>query len=257
MIIRGLGAIHDAAEDVEEDLRRHHIGQLVGAAPVALPDRVDYSSLVGPIPDQKASSACVGFAFATAIYLRSRIAGHPLTERPSAKAIYDIARLGDTHDWLADVGSRPRAAIDGMSTFGLVAESRWPLTAENVNEKPPLDVFRAGVGALLSGHYRIGGGDIATLARSSLSKGFPVFFAMPVDGAFLTLHDGSVYDGPIGEILGNHAMCLVGYEPGAFLVANSWGIDWGAGGFCRISDACLNERAFDVLVTTIIPEQVS
>jgi hypothetical protein len=251
--MRGLGAIPDAAEDVEEDLRRHHVGQLVGAAPVALPDRVDYSSLVGPIPDQEWSSACVGFAFATAIYLRSRIAGHPMAERPSAKAIYDIARLGDTQDWLADVGSRPRAAVDGMQTFGLVAESRWPLTADNVNEKPPLDVFRAGVGALLSGHYRISG-DVAVLARQALAKGFPVFFAMPVDKAFMQLEDADVYEGG-GEPLGSHAMCLVGYEPGAFIVANSWGPSWAVGGIGRISDACLS-RAFDLLVPTIIPEAV-
>lgn len=256
MTVRGLGAIPDLAEDVADDLRRFHVAQLVGAAPVAATERIDYSSLVGPIPDQGSSSSCVGFAFATAIYVRSRISGFPLAERPSAKAIYDVARLGDVQDWLADVGSRPRAAIDGMTTFGLVAESRWPLTATNVNDKPPLDVFRAGVGALLSGHYRIGGADIATLARQALAKGFPVFFAMPVDDAFLRLSDASVYEGP-REILGNHAMALVGYEPDSFLVANSWGPSWGMGGFGRISDACLNARAFDVLVCTTIPEKIT
>lgn len=250
---RGLGAIPDAAEDVEDDLHKRHVGHLVGAAPVALPERVDFTSLVGPIPDQGWSSSCVGQAFATAIYLRSRIAGHPMAERPSAKAIYDIARLGDTHDWLADVGSRPRAAIDGMQTFGLVAESRWPLTGDNVNEKPPLDVFRAGSGALVSGHYRIAG-DVALLARQALAKGFPVFFAMPVDEAFTRIEDASVYEGG-GAPLGNHAMCCVGYEPGAFIVANSWGPSWAIGGIGRISDACL-AGGFDHLVPTIIPEAV-
>lgn len=256
MTVRGLGAIADLPEHVDDDLRFRHVGALIGAGVESLPPSVDYSALVDTIPDQGSTSSCVGQAFATVLYLRAQIAGAPIA-RPSAKAIYDCARLLEQPNILADTGSRPRLAIQGLQEFGMVAEERWPLTDDNVNDVPPLDVFRAGLGAMLGGYYRIGGADVATLARSALSKGFPVFFAMPVDNAFLRISDGAVYEGAREMVLGSHAMALVGYGEGWFRVANSWGASWGAGGFGRVADSVLNTIAFDLLVPTVLPRRVS
>src|SRR3990167_3734272 len=128
MTLRPCGHILDLDADVAEDLRDRHVGRLVGAVgAVSLPTSVDYSSLLDGVQEQRASSSCVGQAFSTAIYLRANLAGHPIA-RPSAKAIYDIARLSDQKNVLVDQGSRPRAALDGMLEYGLVAADRWPLT---------------------------------------------------------------------------------------------------------------------------------
>ena len=35
---------------------------------------------------------------------------------------------------------------------------------------------------------------------------------------------------------GGHAVCLVGYTAHCFIVRNSWGADWGDGGFAYASD---------------------
>jgi C1A family cysteine protease len=40
---------------------------------------------------------------------------------------------------------------------------------------------------------------------------------------------------------GGHAVAIVGYRPGRFIVRNSWGTDWGDGGFAYASAAYAQE----------------
>lgn len=255
--VRRFGHVPDHDADVEEDLRDRHVGALVGPSAGAMPAEVDYSGLLDRIPDQRSSNSCVGQAFATALYLRAQIAGSPI-DRPSAKAIYDVARLVDSPGVLFDDGCRPRAALLGTQDYGLVAESRWPLSDVNVNDKPPLDVFRAGVGAVLSAYYRIGGADVATLIRIALGKGFVPVFAMDVDAAYETYAGDGVYGGLTGPVLGSHMQAVVGCGADHILVANSWGPRWGAAGFSRIAPTFFNSPAVrDVIVPTLIPTKVT
>lgn len=249
-----LGCIPDLDDHVEEDLRERHIGRLVGTRAGALLTSIDHSSFY-EAPKQQAES-CVGWALSTSVFILARLMGRPI-ERPSPKAIYDFARLVDSPNVLIDNGCRPRAAIVGVQEYGFVAESRWTETATNANEKPTLDIFRAGCGAMLSTYYRIGGGDVATMLRIAIAKGFVPLMAMPVDQAFMDLHDGSIYDWPTSAFLGNHAMAIIGYGPGYFLLANSWGAEWGVRGVGRVSDRVMNTLAFDVLVATIAPQEVT
>jgi len=251
---RGLGHVADLDQHVEDDLRNRHIGHLVGAALVGAPTSLDYSGLLRQIPDQGGSSSCVGQAFATSIYLHAQITAQPIP-RPSPKAIYDGARLLDApHEAMVDFGSRPRSAIIGMQDFGLVAEDRWPLNESNVNVPPPLDVWQAGLGQMLSGWYRIASGQgAATLVRSALTRGFCPTFAMPVDVDYQNIADGTIYDGLYHASIGSHMQCVDGFGTGWLLVANSWGSSWGVRGHARISDAAFERLAGDILVPTVVP----
>jgi C1A family cysteine protease len=47
-------------------------------------------------------------------------------------------------------------------------------------------------------------------------------------------------------------MCIVGYEPGRFRVANSWGTDWREHGFAWLTDSYLAwEQTQDVWVLSL------
>ncbi len=252
------GHIADHEHDVASDLRHRHIGALLGASSSALPESVDHSHHLLEVPDQGGTSSCVGQAFATAIFIRAAIAGNPIP-RPSPKAIYDMARLVDApRESLHDEGSRPRAAILGLQDYGMVAESRWPLTDANVNQPPPLDVFQHGLDAMLTGYYRIGSGPgAATLIRQALAKGFIPAFAMDVDMAYEQLGRDEVYDGPKGPLLGGHMQAFSGYGPGYFIVAGSWSSAFARDGFARVTDAFVERGASDILVCTTVPTKVT
>jgi C1A family cysteine protease len=55
-----------------------------------------------------------------------------------------------------------------------------------------------------------------------------------------TWYDATVNGGNLDDYLpetkrGGHAVALVGYMSGRFIVRNSWGTDWGHGGFAYAS----------------------
>lgn len=252
MTARGKGHLADRAEDIAMSV---HVSDLIGA-PARIPLEIDATAMLEEIPDQLATSSCVGQALATSIYLRAKDAGHPI-ERPSALAIYAIARAADApHHHLVDDGSRPTVAIREAKARGMVASSRWPFVAANVNVPPPLGVFDLALAARLGESYRIPRlAGAAALARAALAAGHFPIFAMSVDQAYEDYDGRSVYGAPQGPSLGGHMQTAIGYRAdGSILVANSWGKSWGRGGFGLISASFFDSAAVsDILVPTVVP----
>ena len=210
------------------------------------------------VPDQGPTSACVGESLATSIYLHAKTAGRPI-DRPSAAAIYALARLGDgARHPLPDTGSRPTLAMVEAQTNGLVADARWPLRVDTVLDVPPLDVFAQGLDAKLDAYYAIPSGPgAAVLIRRAIAAGCYPIFAMPVDPSY-EQYRGGVWECLEALPLGGHMQCLVGYDATTFLVANSWGPTWGIGGFARVSAAWIESYAVtDILVPTTAPARVT
>lgn len=257
---RGKGCLRDPADVVRAEILERPVGQLLAVRrPVIVHPSCSWVPYVETIPDQGATEACVGHAFATSLHVRSLLAGSPIA-RPSAKGIYDVARLLDRPGQpLVDVGCSPSAALHGMARFGLVAEERWPTTEGGIDERPPLDVFTHGLGSLLSGWYRIASGPgAAEGVRAALAAGHVPVFAMDVDEAYED-HDGAdVVRALAGPVVGRHMQALVGYGPEGFTVAGSWGRAWGRGGYAVIAEELLESPACDgFIVPTLLPLQVT
>lgn len=257
--MKGLGFLPDDEALVGAELRERHARGLVDTTLETLPERWDLSPHVETIPNQGSTSSCVGHALATSLEVRGRVSGSPIA-RPSAKAIYDVARMVRApRRELGDFGCQPSAAIDGISRYGLVAEARWPLDEANVNELPPLDVFAHGVGALLGAHYRIPSGlGAAGLLRRALHAGYVPVFAMTVDDAYFEHAGRTAYRAQLGPVVGSHMQALVGYLEDVFVVANSWGTEWGTGGFALLGADFLESAACSsFIVPTILPLRVT
>lgn len=249
---KGFGAIPDRLLDAEYDARHRHVAQLVGASPSALPDDVDWSKLLDRIPDQGATSSCVGQAFSTAIYLTGQAQAAPVP-RPSASWLYALARYYDTPGVLVDIGSRPRSAVLAALRYGIVAETRAPFDAARINDAPPFDVDAAAADAMFTGYYRVAG-DVPLLLRMALARGHVPMLSMVVHESFQDLGAGQVYAEPEGTELGRHMVCVAGYRPGAFLVVNSWGTGWANGGCGWIADRFIaSSYVQDVYVVTAAP----
>lgn len=80
--------------------------------------------------------------------------------------------------------------------------------------------------------------------KKAISQNRPVLIGMEVYSSFDRAE--GVWNGKRDIHRGGHAMCIIGYDDnmygGAFELMNSWGTDWGNGGFLwvRYSDLCAN-----------------
>jgi hypothetical protein len=91
----------------------------------------------------------------------------------------------------------------------------------------------------LDGYHRLMAGDSVAI-KAQLNNFLALPFAMFVFKDFGTFSKGSVYRHPADDTTcadGGHCMVIVGYDDSkaAYKVMNSWGSDWGDGGFCWIS----------------------
>ena len=252
---RGYGHLPDRISDT---LATPHVTALIGVVGPP-PVEVDASSLLTEIPDQGPTNSCVGQALATSIYLHAKSADRPIN-RPSAAAIYALARLGDgARHPLPDTGSRPTIAMVEAQSNGLVADARWPLRVDTVLDVPPLDVFEHALEAKLDAYYRIPSGPGASqMIKLAIAMGCYPIFAMPVDEAYERYDGSGVYQGVTGPVLGGHMQCFAGYYADSFIVSNSWSDHWGIRGFARVSSAWLDSYAVtDILVPTTAPARVT
>lgn len=242
--MRTLGALQHPQGAVGWSLR-HLVGVKKDIPSEAMLSRMPKAGL-----DQTGSS-CYGCSFRHAFESYGLIV--------SGMAIYAGARqIGGQHrKSLLDEGTYQRNVVDAVFRFGLVARNRWPDNVDPTVPIPP-DVFEAGSIARADGVYATQeqGEARLELIRSAISQEHPIVIATNVDYAFEHWNSDLVWSGVVGGSLGGHAMCLVGYRPGAFRVLNSWGLGWGDGGFAWIAESIIANDVYDVSVITAAPSRV-
>lgn len=249
------GHIPDHPEHVSEDLAQRHIGGLIGARPGASIGR-DWRYLLDDVLNQGGTESCVAHWFSSALFLASQVAAErgagPALPRISRRWCYNVARWRDQFGTLIDAGCRPRQMMIGAERNGLIAESAFGWSELGINEMPPFDLDIAARDMLFSGYYRADA--IADQLRLALDKGHFPGIAMPIHEGFYDYDGKSVYDEPRGKPTGGmHMVTLIGYEPGAFLMLNSWGTGWGDDGFGWLSDRFVERSdVTDRLVVTAV-----
>lgn len=79
--------------------------------------------------------------------------------------------------------------------------------------------------------------------KDRIASGSGVVLGIKVYADFANISDSNpIYDKVSGSSLGQHAICLIGYDDskGAFKFINSWGTDWGLDGYGWISYDLVN-----------------
>jgi Papain family cysteine protease len=193
---------------------------------------LDLAADIRFVRDSGAEGSVVGQALATGLdYLILKSMGE--ARRTSARHIYYLARLEGGLGLDADSGAFLKDGIKGLTGKGTVEEAVWPYRAGEYKTPPPAGVaparkFRIADAELLNGLDDI---------RRALSAGRAV-----VVGLSLLESSGGADVGKTGvlrvgsgkeQVVGGHAVCLVGYDDakGRLKFVNSWGTGWGERGF--------------------------
>ncbi len=212
----------------------------VGDVQVAtdLPPAFDWCEPGGctPVRDQGRCGSC--WAFATVGPLELNV----LIQQGAAEDLSEQYLVScNSEDWGCNGGGFAHdyhawKVPAGEEGAGAVSEPAFPYVASDVACAPS----HAHLYQIESWHY-VGNGwsvpAVVDIKRAIYERG-PVAAAVCVNSAFQS-YSGGVFEGP-GCTMVNHAVVLVGWddsqgENGAWLLRNSWGPDWGEGGFMRIA----------------------
>lgn len=194
----------------------------------------DYQAWEVPILDQGQEGACTGFGLATvANYLlrRRKVVADP--NPVSARMLYEMARRYDEWPGEEYSGSSARGAMKGWHKHGICADEHWPYQAAAQNERLTEQRTSDALNRPLGAYYRVNHKDLVSMHTAMAEVG--ILYATA------TVHEGWEKvgaDGLIsfpGKTLGGHAFAIVAYDQNGFWIQNSWGPDWGKGGFAQIS----------------------
>jgi len=129
------------------------------------------------------------------------------------------------------------AALDLMKSQGVVSLASFPYQEDSCVYQPSPDTKSIASSYRIKSWSAIGHRSSLDDVKGQLANGNPVVFGMNISDSFQELRGDRVYDDTTSPRIGGHAMVLVGYNDHreAFKVINSWGTEWGAGGFGWIS----------------------
>jgi Papain family cysteine protease len=226
------------------DLRDWYYQPTLKSLPDTLLNNLHISSKM--ILDQGQEGACTGFALAAVVnYLRTL---HKLPIGVSPRMLYEMARRYD--EWPGEnyEGSSARGAMKGWVRHGVCLNRTWRQDQhgiQNMTDKVIREANQVPGGA----YYRIKPGTVRDLHAALNETG--ILYAT------LMVHEGWAEPGPIkakieyvrngrnatlslpviqrkGRSDGGHAIAIVGYTQQGFVIQNSWGSGWGAGGFALL-----------------------
>jgi len=200
-----------------------------------LPSSVDNRDLMPPVWNQQFTNTCTGQSMAAQIYGFQKNAQVAKPIVPSSLFIYWNTRdIEDTE--AVDSGATLRNTIKAVARWGFASEECWPFDTKKVLTQPVKPCYVEAEPRKITAYARVDQRldqlKAYLAARGTISFGFAVYANFESQNVaktgILTMPDQN-NDAPVG----GHAVLLVGYDDAKkmFLVRNSWGSDWGIGGY--------------------------
>jgi C1A family cysteine protease len=233
---------HPAIAPLLQKLRAEKTGR-------KLPPSVDLTQWFPPVTDQTVLDACTAHTAAALLgYFENKAFGKNLA--PSRLFIYQAERflLNQT----GDRGAFLRTAMEVLRLFGAPPEEYWPYDASKLDVDPSAFCFDLASNYKAASYYRYdppGHSRAALLVRvrTNLAAQLPSMFGTAIFSSFTQATNGEIpYPGQGEMPVGLHALVAVGYDDskkitnqfypgvetvGALRIRNSWGPQWGDGGY--------------------------
>lgn len=220
---------------------------MVAAAP-AVPSAKDLRATWWKVGDQGTTGSCVGWATADSL-LRWHFV--------KAGRITQLAKLSPRFIWMASKetdqfitrpttfieteGTSLKSALDIARKFGAVRDSTLPFLSGKLYPGQATTFYAVAAQLKIVAYFNLGTN--LTDWRTWLATKGPILTRLDVDR---TWDDADTTGGNLDEYQpettrGGHAVSIVGYRPGRFIVRNSWGTTWGDSGFGYASLAYAQE----------------
>jgi predicted chitinase len=198
---------------------------------IPLGDFLDYDV---PVLDQGKEGACTGYGLATvANYLQLRRRVLPEKVPVSPRMLYNMARRYD--EWPGEdyEGSSARGAMKGWHKHGVCREELYPSAGKDdgkgLTEMRTSEARKRPLGA----YFRVNHKDLVAMHSAIAEVGVLYATSMVHEGWQQVGGDGAIRSSE--RIIGGHAFAIVAYDDEGFWLQNSWGTDWGAGGFAHLT----------------------
>jgi C1A family cysteine protease len=239
------------AAEIEEDDDIHAFGwkpslpdfhdDIADVGGLRLSEAVDPRSDMPPVYDQGQLGSCTANAIAAALQYDCALDGEDIGV-PSRLFIYYGERVRE-QTVLTDAGAYGRDGFKVLRKTGAPPEILWPYDISQFTVCPPEEAFEAAAESRIKHYTHPGLGQKVTKLdrkeafmrvlsnRQTIAFGFAVFQsfeeAWEEEGVMPTPEQGEA-------VLGGHEVLLIGYTddyPEHALCRNSWGEEWGLGGY--------------------------
>lgn len=198
------------------------------------------------VDDQGPYGSCTAHAMRYAWRLwKNRLNTSQVPQLPSRTFWYAQSRIRIRENLKFDRGSTNQATVWVLANEGMVLESIWPYTKENITRPPSSAITnsaRANKCNIPSSlRYFANPATTLTTMRTALAQGRSIIIAILVYSSFMTSATISTGIIPLPNtrrerLLGGHAITLTGYDfnRAIFTFRNSWGTKVGMNGLFEI-----------------------
>ena len=204
------------------------------SAPRELPSLVDLRPKCPPVYNQLDLGSCTGNALASAYQFEEMRQGKE-NFIPSRLFIYYNERVIEK-SVNEDAGAMIRTGIKTLVDQGVCPESMWEYIPSRFTKKPCPKCYKAALNNQVLQYFRISQHTLQGV-KEALADGFPVTFGFTIYESMMTKEVARTGIVPIptdkDKPIGGHAVKAVGYDDSkeCLIVKNSWGIEWGMGGY--------------------------
>ena len=205
-----LGAIKDPVDE------RDYLINEVRKKDYAYPELLDLRNKLRPIRNQGSQGTC---AAQTAACMKEyqELKDIDLREYLSPQFVYNCREDRSSE------GMYGRNVMDILKKIGIVREEKYPYYC---HDDIPAELYQEAQNLVIKAYARIT--TIEDLKQAVTDNG-PCYISVPCYDWYERMW---IPPSEHSELMGGHAMTVVGYNAFGFLIRNSWGESWGQNGYC-------------------------
>ena len=191
---------------------------------IQVPKVLDFRKDFNPVRDQGIQGSCYAFA-ASAMKEWEEKQDYQFNGYMSPQFLYNNrSNLYDGNDYDND-GMFSRDVMKLLSTIGICPENEYRYGRIETKDKIPKKIYEDAKINRIKSYARIY--TIDEMKKSLCMHG-PCLITIPVYDHSIRMWKKSY---PNQQMIGGHAMCVVGYNERGMIIRNSWGPEWGINGY--------------------------